>query len=68
MNNEQINQMLSNLKCLSYKFNQENGIIENSHSGSSIHQTIELSDIIQELNAQNVKYDIDENENILIER
>lgn len=63
---EQINQILSELKCLSYTFNEAKGIIENSHSGSSIHQIIELTDIIQELNTQNVKYDVDEVENIIL--
>jgi len=67
MNNEQINQMLSDLKCYIFKFNEKTNTIEhNNIIGSSIHITMELSNIIYELNSLNISYEVDEDENVVI--
>jgi len=64
---EKINQILSELNCSTYTYNQENYLIEkNNHSGSFTYGLSELIDITNELNANDIKYDIDENENIII--
>ena len=65
--NTLINQMLLNLNCRVYTYNQENNLIEKSNSsGSSAYGLSELINIIDELKTLNISHKVDGDENIVI--
>jgi len=67
MINEQINQILSDLKCYIFKFNEITNTIEHNNNGvSSIHIYKELINIVNELNNNSIKCKIDKLQNIVI--
>ena len=66
MNQEQINQILSDLKCYIFKFNEATNTIEQDNISSSIHITKELINIVYQLKILNISYQVDEDENIIL--
>ena len=60
-----INQILSDLNCVAYSYNQEKKLVQkNGHSGGSTYGLAELLDIISELNVNNIEYEVDGDANI----
>lgn len=60
-----INNILSSIKSVHYKFDDEALIIKNKCNGCSM-SISELIDITMELNKKNINYEVDEDENICI--
>ncbi len=62
-----INQILADLNCYTYRFNEATNTIErNNNPASEAHIFRDFSDIIKELKSNGIKYKVDKDENILI--
>ncbi len=59
-----ISKILENLKLINYKFDEEANIIVSSTD--DVHQVIELVNINSELEKNNIDYEVDKYNNILL--